>query len=491
MNQNKDRDVNIVGACEDMKKNESKNPEKREKEHSKDKLSFSDKHDTLKEYLDFELEINTGSRCEYPVTSRSQAGEAHEIMHFPYEELALEKRLQTIQEMLQVDGKARSSIQDERIVQDFGKELFDSLFVGEIRNRFDVSLERARMENKGVRLKLRIRPPELAALPWEILFDKRQAEYLCLTNNILVLRYLEIPQTIKSLAVKPPLRILGMIAMPGDLDALDIYNEKRWIENATKKLQEDGLVEVTWLEGQTWRDLAKAMRTGTWHVFHFIGHGEFDKSTGKGLVALAGEDGQTHLFSAVKLGRLLADHPQLRLVILNSCKGGKGSEVDLFSSTASILIQRGIPAVLAMQYKISDKAAIEFSRSFYEAIADGLPVDAAAAEARKAISIAGRNSLEWITPVVYMRSPDGKIFDMKDTLDDVRGRLAVENEVDEFRRYRRIRDAQTDSKISQIRNESDFDGDEKDIELWIQLKKAKNEVKEGRNPEKNHGFQEE
>ena len=30
-----------------------------------------------------------------------------------------------------------------------------------------------------------------------------------------------------------------------------------------------------------------------------------------------------------------------------------------------------------MQYEISDAAALEFSRSFYEALADGEPVDAA------------------------------------------------------------------------------------------------------------------
>ncbi len=420
MNQNKDRDVKITGTQKDMNAGEIKNPGGKKKEpffhpqNSEEKWNCSNKYDTWKEYLDFELEINTGSRQKYPVSIiRSPAGEAREMMHFPYDAHSLEKHLLNLQNILQDSWEGRLISQDSPMVQDFGWELFNSLFTGEIRSRYDVSLEMARMEGKGLRLKLRIQPPELAALPWEILFDKRLAEYLCLNNNILVLRYLEIPQTIKALAVKPPLRILGMVAIPGGLDELDINNEKRWIENATKNLQDDGLVELTWLPGQTWRDLAKAMRTGTWHIFHFIGHGEFDKSTGKGLVAFANEYGKIQPFSAVELGRLLADHQQLRLVILNSCKGAKGSESNLFSSTASILIQRGIPAVLAMQYKISDSAAIEFSRTFYEALADGLPVDAAAAEARKAISISVSDSIEWITPVVYMRSPDGKIFDME------------------------------------------------------------------------------
>ncbi len=108
---------------------------------------------------------------------------------------------------------------------------------------------------------------------------------------------------------------------------------------------------------------------------------------------------------------MLDDHFPLRLAFLNSCEGARGSEGDAFSSTAATLVRRGVPAVVAMQYEITDEAAIEFSRDFYEAISDGLPVDAAVAEARTAVST--KSALEWGTPVLYMRSPDGGIFDMR------------------------------------------------------------------------------
>src|SRR5207249_1432886 len=90
--------------------------------------------------------------------------------------------------------------------------------------------------------------------------------------------------------------------------------------------------------------------------------------------------------------------------------GAKGSETDVVSSTASTLIRRGVPAVIAMQYEISATAAIEFARSLYEALADGVPVDAAVVEARKAITFADAGSVEWGTPVLHMRSPDGVLF---------------------------------------------------------------------------------
>ena len=211
----------------------------------------------------------------------------------------------------------------------------------------------------------------------------------------------------------PPLRILGMMVSPSDLPPLDLENEKHRVEETTQPLQKNGLVNLTWLEGKTWRDLQKAMRGGPWHIFHFIGHGAFDRNAGEGLIMLEDEDGASHRLSATQLGRLLADHHSLRLALLNACEGAKSNERDIFSSTGAILVRRGLPAVLAMQYQITDRAAVEFSRSFYEALSEGMPVDAAVVEARKAISLAVNNTVEWGTPVLYMRAPDGKVFDIE------------------------------------------------------------------------------
>lgn len=65
-----------------------------------------------------------------------------------------------------------------------------------------------------------------------------------------------------------------------------------------------------------------------------------------------------------------------------------------------------------MQFEITDEAAKTFAREFYGAVADGYLLDAALAEARKAI-FAQANSSEWGTPVLYLRAPDGRIFDVE------------------------------------------------------------------------------
>jgi tetratricopeptide (TPR) repeat protein len=364
-------------------------------------------------YLDFDLEIGLGSGRKYPISVvHSPAGEAREIMRFPFSELMLENRLQALQiTLLRSGGNRRHVLSlEEQAVQDFGRDLFAALFTGEVRSRYDVSQREAAGQDAGLRLKLRVQSPVLAVLPWEFLYDPRQAEYVCLSHHTPMIRYLELPQVIQPLTVTPPLRILGMVASPRDLAPLDVEREKQRMGKAIKDLYARDQVDLTWLEGQTWRDLQRVMRGGPWHVFHFIGHGGFDKTADEGLIALADEDGYTYRLHATELGRLLADHRSLRLVLLNSCEGARGSERDIFSSTATILMRRGIPAVLAMQYEITDQAAIEFARSFYEALADGLPVDAAVTEARKAISLAVANTVEWGTPVLYMRSPEGVLF---------------------------------------------------------------------------------
>lgn len=372
-------------------------------------------------YLDFDIEISAGSGRDYPIAVvQSPAGEAQETMHFPFDELALDNRLKDLQiALLRSGGNRRQALSpEEQHVQGFGRELFNALLTGEVRSRYDISCREARQQGKGLRLKLRIQPPELAALPWEFLYDPRQAEYICLSLDTPLIRYLELPQPIQPLLITPPLRILGMIASPRDLPKLDIEREQQRLAAAIHDLQAKGLVTLTWLEGQTWYDLQRALRSGPWHIFHFIGHGSFDRPADEGVIALADESGAAHFLRATELGRLLADHHALRLVLLNACEGAQSSERDIFSSTAAILVRRGIPAVLAMQYDITDRAAIEFTRTFYEALATKLPIDAAVTEARKAISLAVTNSMEWGTPVLYMRAPQGIIFQISTPLHD-------------------------------------------------------------------------
>ena len=55
---------------------------------------------------------------------------------------------------------------------------------------------------------------------------------------------------------------------------------------------------------------------------------------------------------------MLRDHTSLRLAVLNACEAGRTDPVDPFGGVADTLVRRGIPAVIAMQFEVSDKAAM-------------------------------------------------------------------------------------------------------------------------------------
>src|SRR3954452_762768 len=363
--------------------------------------------------LDFEIDVRSMGGPDYQVAVvGSPAGEGRAAMRLPFDDLSLQVRLQAIEiALLRSGGNRRRLASDtELAVQGFGRELFDALISGDVRSRFDASVSEARRRGRPLRVRLRFDTASIASLPWEFLFDSRTQEYVVLSAKTPMVRYIELPDAVRPLTVTPPLRILGVISSPSDLPELDGERERLRIQDATAELQQRGLLEVTWLSNAKWRDLQHALRRQRWHIVHFVGHGEFDTTTDEGAIALEDDNGRSFRLSATDLGRLLGDHDSLRLVLLNACESARGSKHDAFSSTAATLVRRGVAAVVAMQYEITDAAAIEFSRSFYDAVADGLPVDVAVADARKSVSVAIANTLEWGTPVLFMRSRDGKLF---------------------------------------------------------------------------------
>ena len=148
--------------------------------------------------------------------------------------------------------------------------------------------------------------------------------------------------------------------------------------------------------------------------FHFIGHGGFDPDRGEGVIAFADERSRRQLVGASLLAELLSvADPTPRLVVLNSCQTGAGADADVFSSTAATLV-RTAPAVVAMQFAVTDNAAAVFSRAFYQALVHNRGVDEAVRAGRIALTGWNPDTLEWVTPVLYLRSQDSRLFDFTD-----------------------------------------------------------------------------
>ncbi len=303
-------------------------------------------------------------------------------------------------------------VADTQPAQVAGGRLFTAVFRGEVLTGFRRSADKARQRGAGLRIRLRLSGvPELANLPWEHLYDATRGRFLALSNETQVVRYLDLPEPVRPLKVRAPLRILAVIASPADFPALDTEREWASLQAALADPLARSAVEVERLEPATLAALQRRLRRSNYHILHFMGHGAFDPQTQEGVLMLEDDARQGRPVSGQDVGTLLHDHRPLRLALLNACAGAVTAAGNPFGGVAQSLVQQGIPAVVAMRAAISDGAAQAFASEFYAAIADGYPVDAAVTEARKAISAQG-NADEWGTPVLFMRAADGRLFDL-------------------------------------------------------------------------------
>ena len=150
------------------------------------------------DYLDFEVEVGVGSGREYPVAVRSPAGGARATMRFPFDGAGPGEPPPDGAERAPARGRrctvsvAAPSPRRRRPVEDFGRALFEALLPGEAlrplrRQPADGPASRAR----ACACACSVLDPALAALPWEFLYDPRRGDYVCLSQRTPLVRYLE------------------------------------------------------------------------------------------------------------------------------------------------------------------------------------------------------------------------------------------------------------------------------------------------------------
>ncbi len=293
--------------------------------------------------------------------------------------------------------------------EQLGSELGTALFDDVIGASYIDAQRVAAAAGRGLRLTLSLgATPELLSVPWELLY--RRPRFLASQRHTPIVRFLDVGDVPAALPIDGPVRVLGVVSSPAGLAALDVEDERARVEAALDSMIDRGLVELEWCDPATPRSLRHCLRDGTFHILHFVGHSDFD-ATGEGALYLSDEDGQPTAVTDAVLTALLGDQTSLRLVVLNSCKGARTTLTDPFSGIATSLVALGLPAVVAMQFSISDDAAIVFAEELFTSLVGRqYPIDAAVSEARKAI-FAEVSEIEWATPVLFLRAFDGRLFE--------------------------------------------------------------------------------
>ena len=299
---------------------------------------------------------------------------------------------------------------DKDLQKDLGNELYQALFPNQINARFHATMAGAQANEESVRLRLIFESPELAALPWEFLYDEGTNTFLGNNTQTVLSRYIDVPWQKRDIkAASLPLKVLLVIASPTNLATLDATVEEKLIREALAKYIEAGQVELDVLHKATRRNIQQKLREKPYNIFHLIGNGIFENN--KGYISLEDENGKARNMDDESFANFFLGNNNLGLVILNSCQGATVSSNQAFAGTAPNLVRRGIPAVVAMQYSIWDRTAKLFADEFYRTLAVGYPVDTAIQTTRNAISMeVGLDQRDFATPVLYMRAKDGIIL---------------------------------------------------------------------------------
>lgn len=377
------------------------------------------------QHVEILVRISPRTAPTYNVSVSSPQGSCESTLVLPFrlEELAgiVFGVAQTTRDMKPVDvpglagplGKPPTAAapDEARTARGFGEQLFQALFQGDVRSVLDRTTSAAQVQNVGVRIRLSMDlrgdgMTAVASLPWELMRPRDQGP-LVVSNQTLLVRSPDVIQNTEPKPFEPPLRILSIVSNPRGSAPLNLEEERARLASVWGPLP-DVKVDVG---PPVVSKLLDMLRQSDYHVIHYMGHGQFDQAKGRGALVMETEDGNRDLVSGEDLGMYLRDERHLlRLVFLNACKTATTSareDFDPFAGIATALVQAGVPAVVAMQFPISDKAAIAFSETFYQSIAKGDPVDVAMAEGRKKLW----RFEEWATPVLFLRSKDGVLFE--------------------------------------------------------------------------------
>ncbi len=315
-----------------------------------------------------------------------------------------------------VTGNITSAIlgdrHDDNLIRQFGRDLFNELIKGKIRDGFQHALSVARANNpiKGLRIRLQL-PSELQVIPWELMYrtDVVPEHFLCLNAGIALVR--SNPQVGKAtaLAIQLPLSILVVAATPLDHTPLEARKEIDSLLTALADLIQSGRVRVDFVHGaDTLPRVIKVALSNSYHILHFVGHGEED--AGQAYLLFEDDERNANRLTPLNLYLALAAVNLPRMVFLNVCQGARILVKPPVASIAESFLRSGIPAVIAHQFEVSDMAAGMFARHLYRSLSGGMPVDNALVQTRMLADQKLKASIESLTPVIYLHNANGELF---------------------------------------------------------------------------------
>ncbi len=317
--------------------------------------------------------------------------------------------------VLEIDTEHLTSLDSG---EDYGRALATAFFSQSVREFFQQALAQSVQAGGPLRVRLSLRPDaaDLHDLRWETLQDPEGKTSLFLGDNVLFSRYVPSgDQRPVVLTSRSQLNAAIAVSMPKDISNfgfadVDVAAE---INLAQKCL--DGIPAATVRSpGVTLDRIASALREGV-DILYLVCHGSFSRKKKEPCLYLENDVGNTQPVYADDLVRRFGELGRLpRLVILAACQsagegGPPGKEKEEAQALAAVgprLAQAGVPAVIAMQGKISIATLHRFMPAFFSELSRDGQIDRAMAVARGAI----RNEPDWWMPVLFLRLKSGRMW---------------------------------------------------------------------------------
>ncbi len=296
---------------------------------------------------------------------------------------------------------------DTALLEALGRELTATLLPPDVLTPLCAALLRHPDPTAPIHLRLTIADPVLGALPWEYLYLEAAPAlqeapgYLCLNPRVHLIHRSPTPVAVSPVP-SDTLRVLIVWSDPCSPSYPALASAEQEANGMLALLQgapECRRIKAQMLSHATPSGLEKALDSWQPHVLHFIGHG--DSRQGAGRLILEGDQKQTEKeVSAETLGAWLS-YPACRLVVLSACHT---------AALGAALVQKGIPAAVAMQLPWRDKVAVLFSRTFYGALVASAPLEEALCQARQCLS---GTAADWGTPALFLAGDISRLLDIE------------------------------------------------------------------------------
>lgn len=268
-------------------------------------------------------------------------------------------------------------------LEEFGARRYEKLFAPNV----DKIWREYKEKSDFLILRLGIDPKarELERLPWETLFDGE--EHIAAGVKTGLSRLPLDSQPIGELPPIPaPVKMYALISSPLDLnekEGLAIEREQEILLQAVNSIAGQGSLQLYFEDEAKLSVIKDGLKKG-YNIFHYTGHG-VPSDQGGGLLLEDSEGERRSAFTEEALQVLRKSGNRIRLVVLSGAVTTRALCVEGFRDLACELMREKFPAVLSMQFSLTEEGGRLLAETLYPLLLKGRQPEIALSAARRAL----------------------------------------------------------------------------------------------------------